>query len=279
VCKACQDALHPEHLHPDVGFLEPKADRKTRLIDVEQIREVVSKAGYARWRGRFRTWIIDPADAMNPQAQNALLKTLEEPNPGTGFVLVTARPRALLTTIRSRCLRVTLTPVPPAQLTTWLRDRHDVDPDRAHQVALMADGRPGLALRLAGDDVLDATRTRRDALLHALTGSAEDLFGFAETIGKAGREEALAVLDVVDELLRDVVVTATSDQPLRHPDLRERLARIVPVLWPDGVSRLSQAVQDARVAIGLNVQSRAVLDAVLMRMGAELGPARKQLAG
>lgn len=278
VCKACQDALHPEHLHPDVGFLEPRADRKTRLIDVEQIREVVGKAGYARWRGRQRTWILDPADAMNAQAQNALLKTLEEPNEGTGFILVTSRPRALLSTIRSRCLRVTLTPVAPDTLADWLTRVHGVDAEHAVPIAHLSDGRPGVALQMVGEEGLGAIHARRDALLAALGSSAEAMFDHAEAIGKRGREEALAVLDIIEEILRDVVVTATTDRRLRHPDLEDGLQRAAGMLWPDGVARLSQAVEDARVALSLNVSARAVMDAVLMKLGAELGPTRKHLA-
>ncbi len=280
VCKACRDAMHPEHLHPDVGFVEPDPTKKTALLDVGRIRQVVSGAGLARWRGRFRTWIIDPADAMNAAAQNALLKTLEEPNPGTGFILVTARPKALLPTIRSRCLQVRLTPVPTPAIAQWLQAR-GVAPDDAQEAARRAGGRPGHALTLSEPEAMAHRTEARDALLRALGGTAGEMFQWGESVGKAGRTAAREALDLVDELLRDVVLQgAGGDHAARalHPDLADGFDRWVTVLWPDGVARLTDTVADARRSLDLNVSARAVMDALVLQVAAELGPARTALA-
>src|SRR5688572_17503139 len=86
--------------HPDVMTIEPG---DTGSIKIEQVRAAIDRANYRPFEGRRRVTIIEEADALVPAAQNALLKTLEEPLPASVFVLVTSRPDTLLPTVRSRC--------------------------------------------------------------------------------------------------------------------------------------------------------------------------------
>src|SRR5512137_129619 len=123
-CGPCRKIAHGTH--PDVYLLEeervmakagrwePKSGRTpSREIVVDQVRDLVDhRLSMRRFEGRRRVVVIDPADAMNVQAQNALLKTLEEPPDATTLVLVSSTPDALLPTIRSRCLRVAFAPLP-----------------------------------------------------------------------------------------------------------------------------------------------------------------------
>ncbi len=126
-CGACGPCRKiRKNIHPDVlvvaeeramakaGTWEPKGGRSpSKDIVVDQVRDVVDRRlALKRFEGRRRFVIVDPADAMNPQAQNALLKTLEEPPDDTTLVLVAASPDSLLPTIRSRCLRVSFAPLP-----------------------------------------------------------------------------------------------------------------------------------------------------------------------
>src|SRR5205807_6767670 len=84
----------------------------SKEIRVDEIRALARRLSLAPLRGRRKVAIVVPADAMNERAQNTLLKTLEEPPPATTFLLVTENPDALLPTIRARCARVQLGPVP-----------------------------------------------------------------------------------------------------------------------------------------------------------------------
>ena len=126
-CGACRPCLKIAHgTHPDVFALaeeremvrrkvwEPEGGRTpSREIVVAQIRDLTDhRLAMRRFEGRRRFVIVDPADAMNAQAQNALLKTLEEPPDDTTLVLVSSSPDALLATVRSRCLRVAFAPPP-----------------------------------------------------------------------------------------------------------------------------------------------------------------------
>jgi DNA polymerase-3 subunit delta' len=122
-CRKIERGTHPdvlvlseERVMAKAGRWEPEGGRTpSRDIVVAQIRDLVDRRLSLRlFEGRRRVIVIDPADAMNVQAQNALLKTLEEPPDDTVLVLVSATPDELLPTIRSRCLRVPFGPLPPA---------------------------------------------------------------------------------------------------------------------------------------------------------------------
>src|SRR5688572_1659368 len=89
-------------VHPDVLIVEPG---DSGAIKVDQVRDLIDRAAYRPFEGRRRVVIIDEADALVSAAQNALLKTLEEPPSLSVFMLITARPDALLPTVRSRCPR------------------------------------------------------------------------------------------------------------------------------------------------------------------------------
>jgi DNA polymerase-3 subunit delta' len=101
-CQACVKIARG--VHPDVLVVEPG---ENGTIKIDQIREVVDRSAFRPFEGRRRVVIVDDADAMVAPAQNALLKTLEEPPSSSIFVLVTSRPDVLLPTVRSRCIRLT----------------------------------------------------------------------------------------------------------------------------------------------------------------------------
>src|SRR5262249_13885559 len=114
---------------PDVMWLMPQSDMIARglisradvdgtpskEIRVDEIRALAKRLSLAALRGRRKIAIVTPAEAINERAQNTLLKTLEEPPAATTFLLLAANPDVLLPTIRSRCARVQLGPVPVPQ--------------------------------------------------------------------------------------------------------------------------------------------------------------------
>ena len=100
-CGECQSCRRiARGVHPDVVVLEPE---ESGAIKIDQVRDVIDRANYRPFEGRRRAVIVDDADALVPQAQNALLKTLEEPPSATVFLLVSSMSDALLPTVRSRC--------------------------------------------------------------------------------------------------------------------------------------------------------------------------------
>jgi len=163
--------------HPDLHWLRPPEDRRT--IAVDQVRELAERLAMTSMRRGRRVAIVTPAHAMTANAQNALLKTLEEPAAGTLLVLVSARPSGLLPTLRSRCQRIEL-PRPASQLArTWLAEQLGGPPparllDLAHGAPLRAvelaphvadlDTRMGSLLEAYFDGQLDVTAVAQEML-------------------------------------------------------------------------------------------------------------------
>lgn len=270
-CRSCSTILAGNH--PDVVLLEPPADRASGTIPVESVREVIRQAGYHRFGSRFRVVIVDPAEALAPAAANALLKTLEEPPAGTGFILLSTGARQLLPTIVSRCQRIRFGPVAEAELVPWLRERGVASPEHA---ARLGAGRPGAALNAANGE-WEARVALRAELLTVIASGPAELFPWADKLasGKsAGAVERLLVL--LEDLLRDTVIVATgASAPLVNDDIPDVLARWAGVLWPGGVSALADSIHKARRQLAVNVTARLVVEALVARLAFELGPARR----
>ena len=145
-CRSCR--LFDAGTHPDYRFISFIPNREgTKLrseIVIDQMRELSVQLGLTPQFGRAQVAVIDPADAINHAAANALLKTLEEPVPGRYLWLVSAHPMRLSATIRSRCQRVELRLPPEAEATAWLAERGHARPAAAEALAA-ARGHPGLA--------------------------------------------------------------------------------------------------------------------------------------
>ncbi len=134
--------------HPDYYRLEVEADG--RQIRVEQVRDLIEFVGLSRQRAPLRVIVVPEADAMNRNAANSLLKTLEEPPPASLFVLVSQQPRRLPATVLSRCQRIEFRPPPREAGLSWLRAQ-GVEGE-AELLLHLAHGVPPLALALQGDD-------------------------------------------------------------------------------------------------------------------------------
>lgn len=257
--------------HPDILEITPQGSS----IPVSVIRELIRKTGYHRYSARHRFIIIDPAEAMQTSAANALLKTLEEPPDGTGFLLLTSQPASLLPTIRSRCQQLRLSPVPQADLTQWLTAR---GVSSAQTLATLADGRPGRALELA-DGGLERREAVRGALLSALRGNLDTIYKTSESLTSGKRAEwttkVQLLIEIAEELIRDTVhLGAGSSQPLAHEDLRDMLTQWSRQLWPSGVGACVRALEEAKENLRRNVAGKTLLDSLFSQLSAALGPAR-----
>jgi DNA polymerase-3 subunit delta' len=119
-CGECQHChLAQAGSHPDIRHIVPEEEGKA--IRVDEIRQLIHKANLTTQNAHWQVFIINPAEAMNAAAANALLKTLEEPTPQTLFILVSANPNRLPATIRSRCQPIPFKPVLQEQALTWLQ--------------------------------------------------------------------------------------------------------------------------------------------------------------
>ncbi|MDQ3877599.1 MAG: DNA polymerase III subunit delta' [Actinomycetota bacterium] len=152
-CSSCSRILRRRH--PDVHHIVPEGP----LIPVDVIREtVLVEAARSPFEGRRKVFVIEEAERMNDAAQSALLKTLEEPQPDTVFILISDEEDEILETIRSRCRIFRLEPVPEAKTVDLLR-REGADEERALVAARISDGDVDRARTLALDPAAGARRS------------------------------------------------------------------------------------------------------------------------
>jgi DNA polymerase III delta' subunit len=152
-CRDCRGCRAVEHgNHPDLHRLEPVGAGSVIPIGGREergVRDLVSELVLFPVEGGPRVAIVTQAHRMTEDAQSAFLKTLEEPPPGTVLILCADDEERLLETVRSRCVRVRLGPVPLTDVERIVVDAGAADPPTAARVARISAGRPGVALALA----------------------------------------------------------------------------------------------------------------------------------
>lgn len=269
-CRACRRTRAGQH--PDVHVLMSDAEavrrglqqpdgkkRPSADILVDAVRELAVRLRMTSYEGGARVAIVLDAHRMNASAQNALLKTLEEPAPGTWIVLVVPHERTVLSTIASRCLRLAFAPLSSNDVATVLRGLGKDDAE-AQERARRAEG--SVARALAVD--LSAPDAAGDALLRVLLeGSASERLDAAESLGKERSDVDVALAD-----LQRLLATT-----LR----RDAAGDVAPVPWRRARALL-EAVHETRLAIAQNASVQLCLEELLLApTGGDVGgrPAQK----
>lgn len=155
-CAACHKVAHGNH--PDLHRIAP--DGAGEQIRLGQVQALISDLALVAMEARVRVCIIEDAQRLNPDAQNALLKALEEPVGETCIILAADDAAQLLPTVISRTARLRLGPVAPSVIAAFLVERGLADEARARAVAAVAGGRPGLGVALAADPESTIVRGR-----------------------------------------------------------------------------------------------------------------------
>lgn len=238
-CRGC--LLFAAGTHPDYHRCEPEEEGK--IIPVDAIREMSARLDMASQYTGGKVVLITPAEQMNVAAANSLLKTLEEPTPGTVLLLVTSQPDRLLPTVRSRCQKI-LFPTPPRRpALEWLRGRTAGREPAPELLLDLADGAPLAALELADTELL-AQRAELVTILEQLGSKG------ASPVELAERGKDLDPGRVIYWLMgwtADMIRFKFSASPVRleHPDLRETLQRHAARMELTALYRFSDLLQEA----------------------------------
>jgi len=254
-CRACRLLAgdnHPDYhlIHRGLHKLHP--DRSIRaskglFLGVDLIRHfLISPATIKPNLGRRHVFVIRDAERMNDEAQNALLKTLEEPPGQTCLILVSASAERLLPTIRSRCQRVPFDLLPVAFVEQRLTSQCSLSPSAAHALARLADGRLGAALRWHDIGLLDTLDTIADAL-DAVPAADPERFGrtlldlataLATRAAPAAESNAAEDADTTEDADEDGGPPKTSGRAVPTDALRDALKlvlRLIASLYRDAL--------------------------------------------
>jgi DNA polymerase-3 subunit delta' len=185
-------------VHPDHAVLSATG----RSIGVDEVRLLIRRVSIKPFEGGRHTVIIDEAEKMTQQAQNALLKTLETPPGGAVFFLLTTTPSQLLATIVSRCRQERFHPVRTSEAERALI-KLGAAPERAALAAAASGGSVGRALHQLEDATYWAARDRMIGSLSALKG--REAVAEAASMLTADKEAAPQILEILESLARDMV--------------------------------------------------------------------------
>ena len=262
-CRACDRVARGVHV--DVIALEPD---ERASIKIDLVRDLLSRTGYRPFEGKRRAVLIREADTLEPAAQNALLKSLEEPPPGTMFILTTAIPGALLPTVRSRCMRLRFGRLTASEVAAALVRDHGQSEAEARVAAPLADGSIGQALALSDTD-LTALRDSALELLQQTSGRADTQARLQAATNLVGqktkerdREELSVVLRLTASMLRDIeAINSGADQRvIANPQLTGDLSALARAYSGDRARTAFGAVDRALTALERNAGTKVVAE-------------------
>lgn len=279
-CRACERVASGSH--PDVEIVAPgglcndnehpdhSKDNSTgiRMCQIRRISDVISRAPFD---GRYRVIIIEPAEAMREEAQNALLKTLEEPPAHVVLVLVTEYEDRLLETIRSRARRVAFHGLARELIERSLRSRWDVEPERAAALARLSGGRIGWAVLALHDERM---MQQREAALtsaeeHAGTSITERIAWATELGSRHSKDRAgvQATLEMWQEWWRDILLIAAGrSEAAMHRDRLDRLHILASQCEVSAAVRALRAISDARQQLEENASPALALEVMVLAL-------------
>lgn len=273
LCNPCRKT--DSGTHPDLHWVTPPEGK--RFIGIKQIAELEAQAYLKPMEAKRRVFVLEEADKMTEEASNCLLKTLEEPPPGTLFLLTTASPLTLPRTIRSRCQAVRFHPLPTEVVKGLLGDKGDLE--RFKEVAELSCGSLGRATKLMEEGVT----THRDRFLAILqTLRPEDNFSitqelmewYPETIGLEGRRSLLRTwLDLLLAYYRDMLLCKVGADKSPSGGLALFYEELAPFfktktrgLSVDMLLKILEEIVNSTEALYLNANLNLLLDNLFLRL-------------
>lgn len=252
-------------VHPDFVAIGRSSGRTDVLID--QVRTLIGRLAVKPVRGAVKCAVIDDAETLNVPAQNALLKTLEEPPGQAVIVLVTASEHALLDTVRSRLAPVRFRPLTVGEVERVLTGRSDLEPARAAVLARLARASVGRAL-----DMADEAEPQAGAMLAALKDVRRIDFARAHELAQrffAEREQAAANFELVARLLEEMLCFRMLGAKFttEYAELAQTLAELAETMDAGVIIRCLEATLSAVRAVDAMANSRLQGERWWMAMG------------
>lgn len=255
-CRRMLMGVHPDHI-------EVASD--SSVISVKMVRDLIDRLTEKPYEGGWRTVIIHDAEKMNEAAQNALLKTLEEPDGRTAFFLLTAHPEGLLATIRSRCRPVFMPRLSEEVIASELIGR-GMSEGRARYAARLSQGVMGRAIALCReDDPYFAWRDEAVKLMQTLRRKDDVPRAASAWNEKRKPEDCQAFLDALETVLRDVLRVQSGLAPF-DGQIQEALEEMAGHFTIDRIACIMEEAVRVRKRLGAHVQWRSAWTPLLLKI-------------
>lgn len=263
-CHSCKQALSGNH--PDIIYV---THEKPNTISVDDIRRQINNdVGIKPYSSLRKIYIVNEAEKMTVQAQNALLKTLEEPPEYAVILLLTSNVDSLLSTILSRCVVLNMKPVPDEQVKQFLMREMEIPDYKAEVCVAFARGNIGKAKALASSEDFEKVKTEALSLLKYIHEmELSEMIAAIKNITEY-KLEINDYLDIIAIWYRDVLLfKATND--VNHLVFREEiqtLRRTASHSSYEGIETIIQALNTAKRRLDANVNFELTMELLLMTM-------------
>lgn len=265
-CRTCQQIARMQQA--DLSVTQSAAEGES--LKVEQVRDLQRALSLAPYESAYRVALLLRFEEATDGSQNALLKTLEEPNERVILLVTADEPENLLPTIASRCELLRLRPLPLEELADALVKKKDLDADSAKLIAHIAGGRPGYALRLAEDESLLAARQEwLEDLFALVSASRRKRLAYSESKAR-GRDRAETKQSLRDglahwlSLWRDVLLASSgSSAALANLDYTDQIANLAGKIGEKSAAKTVARLEHAFVRLP-NANLQLMLDALLL---------------
>lgn len=262
MCRSCKQA--DGRNHPDIIYV---THEKPNTLGVDDIRRQLNDdIAVKPYSGRYKVYIIDESEKMNPQAQNALLKTIEEPPAYAVILLLTVNADGFLPTILSRCVRLDLKAVSDEKVKSFLKKEKHVPDDQADICAAFAQGNVGKAIRLADSEKFNEMKNTALNFIKRIDNA--DLYEMMQEVKRIS-DYKLEINDYFDFMMiwyRDVLLyKATADaNRLIFGDEVYNIKKSASHSSYEGIERILKALEKAKVRLRANVNFELVIELLLL---------------
>ena len=270
VCPTCRRIR--EQAYPDLSVIQ--AEQVGGTLKIDQVRELQRSLALAPYEGRFRVAVFLRFEEATIQSQNALLKTLEEPNPQVVLVLTALSAENLLPTIVSRCEILRLRSLPVTQVREALEQRWSLPPARAALLAHISEGRPGVALQYhLQPELLEQRQAWLEELALLLPASRLERFPFAEKWEIDIRKKIRLKEDLRGQLVtwlslwRDVYLTSSqAPVAITNLDWQPQIQFLAGALSPARAFAMLRRIGQTLELLHKNMNTRLALEVLLLEL-------------
>ena len=266
VCGRCKSCIQMENGNqPDVIVV----NKSKNIMTIKDIRDgLVNDIQVKPHAGPYKIYIIPEVHLLREDAQNAILKTIEEPPEYAIIILLTENAETLLATIRSRCVTLKFNMVDTIKIKKFLMDKYDIPEYQARTSAIFADGNIGKAIRYAENEDFMEIKTQVVSLFKSIKDISEfELMKDAKKIAE-NKDNINEYFDLIQLWFRDILIykSALDEDMILFREDMEDIKRMANLYEYDHIDQIFNAISETRASIKLNVNVELLLEILLTKI-------------
>lgn len=263
LCISCKQLIGKNH--PDIIYVKKGPDNKY-TIGIEDIRvQLIEDIAIKPYSSPYKIYIIDNAETLSVEAQNALLKTLEEPPTYAIIFLISNSVSTLLTTIQSRCVMLQVRPIDKALIKAYLMTEYNIPDYQAELSTIFAQGNMGKAIEYSSsDEFLDYKNEALNILKNIGEKDNYELIDIVSN-GSKERDKVFIILDLILLWYRDLLMYKVTKDPNLLLYKREigDISKKAKVISYEGIQNILKSIEETKVKIEANVNVETTLQLML----------------